>query len=320
MIGFDSSVRSQLFRALKSSFPDAIIDDDDMEALAICLQKMKGAGQSDLPEELKQIDITPYARELDRRAEELPLADTYTCARAAGDKLRYYFARAVHTRRSPEGFGPFTAEIAMARVTLHEDQPKTYHTAFGTIEKGDHLIDTVYEANQKYARHLGYLIERLDLITPARDVVRFGAISAFLGYRKKTDKAPSCYILEAGTATGQPKVVYLGKKIGQPINSYSGYRPTPFACPEHAYYGTLTVKNGDDPDRLHITSRKVVGGVSQQPYIDVDIRWDLQTGGLLNIWPGFLIARAAGIVLSRSLKKTIPTDCGEGITPGSRQR
>src|SRR5690606_31633018 len=119
-----------------------------------------------LPSELQSIDVSPYATELEKRAAELPFSERYTCTRKSGDKSRYYWATAVHTRKSPKGFAPFTGEIAMARVTLHKDQPKTYRTAFGTIEKGDHLIDTVYEANQKYAKHLGYSLQRLDLITP----------------------------------------------------------------------------------------------------------------------------------------------------------
>jgi hypothetical protein len=320
MIAFNSKTRGQLFRALKGSFPDAKISSNDIEALAVCLQKERDFGDGALPAELRNIDISAYSSQLEERAQSLPLAQTYTCRRKSTDKRRYYWAKAVHTRKSPDGFAPFTAEIAMARVTLHADRPKSYRTAFGTIAPGDHLIDTVFEANQKYARHLGYEVKRLDLITPARDVLRFGAISAFLGYKKASDPAPSCYILEAGTATGQPKVVYLGKKIGEPINAFSGYKPTPFACPDHAYHGTLTVKNTDDPDRLHITSRKITEGVSSQPYMDVDIHWSLQTGGLLNIWPGFLIARAASIVVARSLTKRIPTDCDEGRTPGSNQR
>jgi hypothetical protein len=318
VIELSSTTRTQLYQALKTSFPDAKIDDGDLEALAICLQHQKDSGGHDLPPDLKSIDLSHYTDALKERVAALPGVESYSTPRAANDTRRYYWAKAVHTRKSPEGFEPFTGELGMARVTLDDDTPQNYRTAFGVIAKGDHLIDTVFEANQKYARHLGYNIERLDLITPARDVLRFGAISVFLGYKKKTDAAPSCYILEAGTATGQPKVVYLGKRPGEPINAYSGYKPTPFACPDHAYFGTLTVKDGDDPDRLHITSRRVENGVSEQPYIDVDIRWERQEGGLLNIWPGFLLARATGIVLSRKLSGKISQDCSEGIVPGAQ--
>jgi hypothetical protein len=314
LIRFQSKTRSQLYQALKKSFPDAKIGSSDMEALAVCMKKQRDAGE-ELPEELSQIDITPYESELEQQAQRLPMAQAYPCARKSTDKNRYYFIEAKHTRKTPGGFDTFTGELAMARVTLDQARPKTYRTAFGAIAPGDHLIDTVFEANQKYASHLGYEIKRLDLITPARDGLRFGAISAFLGYRKKTDRVPSCYILEAGTATGQPKVLYLGKAPGASINAYSGYKPTPFACPNHAYLGRLTLHNGDDPDRLLISSREVVGGVSKQPYIEIDIRFKLQTGELMNIWPGFLIARAAGIVLGRKLSGKISTDCGDDAPP-----
>lgn len=314
MIRFNSKTRSDLYRALKKSFPDAKIGSSDMEALAVCMKKQKDAGEP-LPDELARIDISPYEQQLDERAKSLPMAQAYPCSRKSADKNRYYWIEAKHTRRTPAGFDTFTGELAMARVTLAATQPKTYRTAFGTIAPGDHLIDTVFEANQKYASHLGYEIQRLDLVTPARDGLRFGAISAFLGYKNKTDRVPSCYILEAGTATGQPKVLYLGKAPGATINTYSGYRPTPFACPTHAYLGTLTLKNDDDPDRLQISSREITGGVSKQPYIDVDIRFKLQTGQLMNIWPGFLIARAAGIVLGRRITGKISTDCGDDAPP-----
>lgn len=285
-----------------------------MEALAVCMKKQRDAGE-ELPDELERIDISLYESELEEQAQKLPMAEAYACPRKSTDKNRYYFIEAKHTRKTPAGFDTFTGELAMARVTLDPTRPKKYRTAFGTVAPGDHLIDTVFEANQKYSSHLGYEIERLDLITPARDGLRFGAISAFLGYKNKTDRVPSCYILEAGTATGQPKVLYLGKAPGASINAYSGYRPTPFACPSHAYWGTLTLQNDDDPKRLLISSREIAGGVSKQPYIEVDIRFELQAGNLKNIWPGFLIARAAGIVLGRSLTKRISTDCSDENPP-----
>jgi len=315
MVQFSLSTERQLYQALKGSFPDAKVGDEDMLALAICLRRQKEK-EGDLPPELAAINLDAYADALDVESKKLPDPEVQTLA-AADDDYRYYWVQADHVRHSPSGFAPFSGELGMVRVSLHPTRPKTYHTAFGTVAPGDHLIDTVYEANQKYSRHLGYELERLDLITPARQGLRFGAISVLLGFKKATDKSPSCYILEAGTATGQPKVLYLGKEIGQAINAYSGYSPTPFACPSHAYLGTLTVKDVDEPDQLKISSRVVQDGVSQQPYIDITITWTLQTGRLKNIWPGFLLARATAIVLGRVLKKTIPTDCDDHV-PGAR--
>lgn len=312
MVQFSQAIQEKLYAALRGSFPDAKISNEDTLALAICLQREKEAGGDSLPQELKDIDLTQYSSELRARAGKYPQEIQYPLAREPGDESRYYWVTASHDRTSPAGFKPFTGELTMARVTLTERTPKVFKTAFGTINPSDHLIDTVYEANQKYERTLGYHLERVDLITPARDGLRFGAISVLFGYKKASDKKPSCYILEAGTATGQPKVLYLGKQIGGPINRYSGYSPTPFACPNHAYYGVLTTQNNDDPDTLTISSRAVENGVSQPPYIKVVIKWELQTGGLKTIWPGFLITRAAAIVLGRQITGKISTDCNDG--------
>ncbi len=309
------TAQRKLYTALKRSFPDARVSDQDMLALAICVQRERQKNGV-LPPELDSIDLSDEAEALQRESQKIP-AEEIQVLDQPDDDYRYYWVDAVHTRHTPAGFEPFTGHLTMARVTLDPTRPRKYKTALGQISPADHLIDTVFEANQKYGRALGYELARVDLITPVRDGLRFGAISVLLGYRNKTDKSPSCYILEAGTATGQPKVLYLGKTIGQPINSYSGYSPTPFACPSHAYLGTLTVKNDDEPDRLAISARAIKNGKSEQPYIDIDIRWNRQTGPIKNIWPGFLIARAAAIVLTRAAHDTIPTDCDD-VVPGAR--
>lgn len=314
MVRFSPKVERKLYQALKGSFPDAKIDDADMLALAICISRQK-KGNGSLPADLRDIDLDDHVDVLEREAAKVPRDEIQTLDEP-DDGYRYYWTEAVHNRKSPQGFQPFTAQMGMVRVTLPETRPRKYKTAFGVLAPGDHLIDTVYEANQKYKAHLGYEMQRLDVITPARQSLRFGAISVYLGFAHEADIQPSCYILEAGTATGQPKVLYLGKKIGQDINAYSGYQPTPFACSSHAYFGTLTVKDDDEPDRLLISSRVIKDGASQPPYIEVDIRWTLQTGKLKNVWPGFLLARAAAIVIERASKRSIPTDC-RARTPGA---
>jgi len=306
-----------MYGALKEAFPDAKVTDGDVVALAVCLRRSKASGE-DVPDQLKAVDIAPYDAELAKYEADLdlPPLEKGTATRAANDKGRYYWGHATHTRKTPAGFSPFVGEIPMARVTLPATLPQSFKTCIGDILPGDHLIDTVLEANQKYARFLSQPIGRLDLITPPRQGVRFGAISILLGYAKQADKVPFCYILEAGTATGQPKVLYLGKTLDTTINSYSGYQPTPFACPTHAYTGQLTL-SGDDPKTLRVTSREVDGGQSQPPYIDVTVEFTLQTGNITTIWPGFLTARAASIVLMRSLKGTIPKDC-DFSPPGAK--
>lgn len=76
---------------------------------------------------------------------------------------------------------------------------------------------------------------------------------------------PHCLIVEAGIATGPPKVLFLGKTLDAAIDQFSGYKPTPFSCSDNAYNG-LHVE-GDSPKQLNIKARKILGGVSQPHYI-----------------------------------------------------
>jgi len=317
LIQFDDTARGKLYGALKEAFPDAKVTDADLAALAVCLRRSKASGEA-MPEQLENLDITGYDQDLSRYEAELdlPPLEKSTVTRPADDAGRYYWANATHARTTPSGFSPFVGELAMARVSLPARSPAAFKTCIGQILPGDHLVDTVLEANQKYQRFLSQPIGRLDLITPARQGVRFGAISVLLGYAQPGDTIPFCYILEAGTATGQPKVLYLGKTIDAKINAYSGYQPTPFACPSHAYTGQLTLE-GDDPRTLRVTSREVEGGTSKPPYIDVQVEFTLQTNDVSTIWPGFLMARAASIVLMRKLRGTITNDCAFS-PPGER--
>jgi hypothetical protein len=314
MLPLPADIRAQLYQALKSAFPDSQVTDADVMALAVHIDRESQKGAASLPQSLRRIDLSSVKDGLRSISATLPDGNAQPRNAVLTPGLRYYWADATHARVTPSGFDPFVGRLGMVRVTLPQSSPATFHTAFGDVTPGDHLIDTVYEVNQKFQKSLGYPLARVDLITPAREGVRFGAISVALGYKAGSDRLPSCYILEAGTATGQPKVLYLGKRLGEPINAYSGYQPTPFACPSHAYLGTFSVKPGtDEPDRLDISARAIQGGVSQSPYIKVSIQWSLQTGTLENIWPGFLLAKASAIVLERLATHKISTDCqGQG--------
>jgi hypothetical protein len=316
MIRFDAATRVKLYSALKGAFPDSRPSDPDLVALSVCLDRARAQGEA-LPSELQAIDLKPYAAELKASAQALDLAsvETTTAPRTSLDKARYYWVESKHSRLSPGGFDPFVGELAMVRVTLPKDRGKTFNTAIGKILPADHLIDTVLEANQKYARFLEAPLGRVDLITPPRQGVRFGAISILLGYKTPRAARPFCYILEAGTATGQPKVLYLGKTMDATINAYSGYQPTAFSCPSHAYTGKLTL-NGDDPKLLTIRARAIDDGKSQPAYIQIDASFLAQSGDIKTIWPGFLIARAASIVFARQHAGTIQTEC-DTAPPGA---
>jgi len=310
-VELSTALRQQLSTLLREAFPDARFDDADLEGLALALQRQDQAGKAgatgcavqevldgsapaDL--ELCRAELDALARSLSPQlgADHAPVS----VALHKADPFSYYWARATHTRKDPpEKYAPFTGELAMVRVTLPASQPRRFSTAIGSVDPGDHLIATLAEANAKYALPLTYDLKRVDLITPPRQLLRFGAISVLLGYRDPAG-LPSCFILEAGTALGQPKVLYLGREIGKQINRRTGYSPTAFSCSDNAYTGDLQLE-GNEPKRLLVTARDIMGNVSAPPYMELDVAFIKQTGKAENIWPGFLIARAALIVAER---------------------
>jgi hypothetical protein len=304
--GLDVAVKQMLADRLREAFPDASFDDCDLEGVALAMQHNLAASPPErkLFGAVHSAALDAHKKTLDALAATLPHNANAPNGRASSlvheaDPITYYWTEATHTRQTPEGYQPFVGELAMVRASLPEREPRRFNTVVGTIEPSDHLLATVYEANDKYQKALGYPLARLDVITPPRQLLRFGAISVYLGYRSATGM-PSCYILEAGTALGQPKVLYLGKTIATKINRISGYQPTAFSCSDNAYTGEIQL-NGHEPVRLHITARDLLerGTKSAAPYMDLNVRFTKQTGSVQSIWPGFLIARAALIVLER---------------------
>jgi hypothetical protein len=303
-IGLAASIHDLVRAHLRAAFPDAHIDAADVEGFVLALQRRTQLG----PEEkapLSPAALEPYRAALDAFAATLSAGGWSTdgeqrTARHAGDALNYYWAHAKHTRKSPANFPAFEGHLAMVRVRLPDRIPRRFSTPIGTVEPADHLISSVLEANDKYAQPLGYPLQRLELITPPRQLLRFGAISVFLGYRESAG-LPTCFILEAGTATGQAKVLYLGKTLTTTINRRTGYQPTAFSCSDNAYTGKLTVE-ADEPVRLQVTARDIIAGTtSAAPYMEIDVHFAKQTGDIQSIWPGFHILRAAAIVEKRKL-------------------
>jgi hypothetical protein len=308
-VGLDAVVKQMLAERLKEAFPDARFDECDVEGVALAMQQNLAGSPPDkkLFGAVNSAALDAHKKALDALAAALPenarAADGRgSCALPEADPIGYYWVEATHTRQTPSGYEPFVGELAMVRASLPEREPRRFNTVVGTVEPSDHLIATLFEANQKYQKALGYPIARLDVITPPRQLLRFGAVSLYLGYREAS-ALPSCYILEAGTALGQPKVLYLGKTIQTKINRISGYQPTAFSCADNAYTGEIKL-NGHEPVSLHITARDIMdhGTKSAAPYMDLNVKFTRQTGKVDSIWPGFLIARAALIVLDRQAR------------------
>ncbi|MBL8679387.1 MAG: hypothetical protein JNK05_09495 [Myxococcales bacterium] len=286
--------RDALAKELVAKFPSAKATPSVVDAYAIALNAM---GQSSV------VDLAKYKPALDAAAQSVGLTKDDTvngptlvvpAATSNDASARYYNAAATHDREIPD-LGTFTGHLWMARVTLPKSTPVNARTAVGSVEAGDHLIACVDEMQAKYGGLLSKPVDRVDVITPARLCgARFGAISVYLGYFKG-DNAPDFYVLEAGTALGDARVLYLASGMDQRIVRYSGYQPTPFAAPKHIYVGRLTMM-GDSPDTLRVSVHK---DTSSLPYMKLTVSFTESAPPSHPEWPGFLLLRALGIVLSR---------------------
>lgn len=312
MIDFDQSTRRGLRRILDQGFPDGTVGQRDIEALALAIYERRYEFGNALPDELKTINLGPYENRLKALAESLP-----SDAEADLDDHRYYWIESTHTRLDPDHYHPFTGQLPMVRVRMPQSQPKTYRTKIGTVEPDDHLLTTVDEYNEECEEAVGYKTQRVELVTPPRDHdTRFGAISVYMGYRNKTDPNPSNYVLEAGTATGQAKVIYLGTTLDARIYRYGGYKPTPFSCASNSYEGRVSW-NDDSPEVLTIKARKIANNKAQSPYIKIEAKFT-ELNKARSVWPGWLIAEAASIVVFRQMRG-LKDGCSHRTSPEEPQ-
>jgi hypothetical protein len=190
-----------------------------------------------------------------------------------------YVAHAQHHRvLAMNSDKPFHSEFVGYLPTVRVPLPQALNlnnesvwTAIGNVDFGrDHLAGSVELLTTLFQDELGYAPARVDLITPARVLgVRFAAIAVYLGYRNATDATPSFYVLEAGLATGQAAMLYLGPVINGTIVKRAGYTPTPFSSPDNTYTGTLEVV-GDEPSQLRIFSQ----APGQADYIEVIVNYE----------------------------------------------
>jgi hypothetical protein len=295
-IGLGQSEVRKLRKQLRTAFPDAKLDASDPklpESLAIAAH-LTGTSIG--------VDLAPHAKAIAAEAKKLGLttqpslnghgAEIRVATRASA-AFRYYKVAATHDREKPD-LGPFTGHLGMVRVRLPDKTSKDFKaSALGDVLASDHLMATVAEVAKKYGGIIGP-IDRVDLITPARlGNMRFGAISIYLGYRRG-EALPSFYVLEAGTATGEPKVLYESTSIDNQLLEFSGYSPTPFSDQKHIYTGRLTLL-GDSPSLLRVNAHKDQGS---EPYIKLRVVFD-ETDRPIAVWPGMHLLQAAVIVLAR---------------------
>jgi len=228
-LDLDPNDRATLAAMLRHSFPDADIDDRTLAAVALTAYLDESSGV--------RLDWSRYRGPIEQYAAALGLVrapgpQTFRPVNALGT-LRYYRVHAKHERDAPP-HEPFTGHVGMVRVSLPRTQQETVATAVGDVEPDDHLLATIAEVERKFGRSIDGEVDRVDLITPARiHGSRFAAVSVYLGYRAGQPDEPSFYVLEAGMATGEPKVLFFAPDFEKRIVSKSGYRPTPFSASDH---------------------------------------------------------------------------------------
>lgn len=289
--------RAALTMMLRHSFPDAEIDEAMLEAVALAgfLDESSGV----------RLDWDRYRGPLETHAAALELSRgngsslrlrTRASEQQQQQQPRYYKVHATHNRERPD-YDPFTGHVGMVRVSLPRERPRTIATPVGDVEADDHLLATVAEVEHKYGAKIDGEITRVDLITPARrHGGRFAAVSVYLGFTTRASDRPSFYVLEAGLATGQPKVLYFAPNFEHRLVSYSGYRPTPFSDVRHVYTARLTPL-GDNPLLLQIRAHR---DESSPPYMCIHAVFE-ETTRPDTTWPTQLLLQAAKIVARRLL-------------------
>lgn len=259
-----ATIRTALVRA----FPDAKVDDSVVDGVAEILLRAHVAQAASGPRDAEGREVAPVTRHVVEKAHPL------------------YLGYATHHRVKgiPPASRPmqseFTLALPMVRVRLPEtlrEGATVIDTELGDVDLGrDHLLGSVDLVADKYGGkgYLGRRPARVDLITPARGLgARFGAIAVYLGYFDKADRGPSFYLLEAGTATGDAKMIYFSPSM-KPIESVTSYYlPTPFVSMKNTYSGGITMRpppDQDEPDTLIIESR---APGEKDPYITVTLRY-----------------------------------------------
>jgi len=219
--------------------------------------------------------LTGNMREHINTGQVTPSGDVYTMPGppppfGGDDAIRYYMARAVHCRTGGTT-STFEGHLPQVRVRLPDrGGTEPIETALGTLTENDRKILSASQVKSFTGRAAG----RVELITAARSSdARFGAIAVYLCYTNATDRAPSFYLLEAGTATGQPKVLFYGEAIGTWIkHQHTAYQPTPFSSPNNYYNGVLRMRE-DDPNEPHTLVVEGRTGRDAEWYIQVSVTY-----------------------------------------------
>ncbi len=181
--------------------------------------------------------------------------------------VRYYASKPVHDRAQSAPHSRFMQPVPLIRFDLPPTGRETIRTKVGWAMPGDRKFNSLEDVGKRVEPTVGYRPGRVELITAARWLGRFASVAVYLAYRKADDPAPDFYMVEAGLASGEPRVVYLATSMKDPIDARAGYEPTPFATVNNWYKARLTLKDGH-PTNLLIQSFRQRDG---DPYVTVNL-------------------------------------------------
>jgi hypothetical protein len=274
----------QMRRVLKKKFPDDKAAVSDL-AVDVAFQVAKHVWKAP---ELAHFAIPPLMA-------AAPVAPQVDQA-AAG----YYVGHATHARAAAPG-SVFTGHLPLVRFQLPQrgttQTLKPVHTPAGEVLPVDRLnpsIDVLWETYKNDPLLTFGRPERVDMITPPRLFgARFGAVSLYLCYAKASDVGPSFYILEAGLATGQPRIPFLGRTMQSEILAKTQYKPTTFSQPSHVYRGTLEMRADAPGEPQKLTVRIFEKGPPlDKQYLAVTVVYEKRATPLLT--HPFLLTAEAG--------------------------
>ncbi len=274
----------RLLRFMCAAFPDSKLDDRDAQIEALVHEMWSHWD----PCMGRDLGLPPPPT-------DMPKAAVQPLVMASADPATYYVAEATHRRGTAAPQSAFVGYLPVVRVRAPQSGVATIHTGGGDVYSGDHLVYSVDDVNAKFANALGYHATRVDIVTPPRLWgARFAAVAAFIGYRDESGP-PSFYLLEAGMATGEPKVLFFAKTMDTEIVDWSSYTPTPFSAANHRYAGKLAVSASGEPVALSVKAfRKPKNGnaFEPNPYISIDAVYEKATGPS-ELFPAAITAQAA---------------------------
>ena len=234
--------------------------------------------------------------------------------RAARGRHFVYRLHAEHSRTKPIT-SKFTGECQSVRVRLPATRPPSDRyigTYLGRVEVGDHLLFSIQEVAAAYRERFGTAppIERVDLITGARFMGRrFSPVSCFLAYKPSSSR-PSFYILEGGSASGQPRSLYIAQDLDTPIHQRAGFRFTPMSCDNFWYTGGLELDAAGHPKQVSV--RVCRAAVSTRGFFELEVRYAREQNPRRVISPFGLQVEAAMRVLAITEQAGCELEVGDG--------